>query len=54
MVNSEATNPTASTDKSRSGTAIAPENSEPLVAHPEEEVDNKAELMTVTGEASGG
>ena len=41
---------TASTDKSISGTAVASENSESLVTHPEEEGDTEDELMNVTVE----
>ena len=42
---------TASTDKYGSGTAVASENSESLVTHPEEEGDTEDELMNVTVEA---
>ena len=50
MVNYEAKNITASTGNYRSGTAIASENLESLVTHPEEEGYTEDELMNVNGE----
>ena len=42
---------TAGTGNSISGTAIASENSESLVTHPEQEGYTEDELMNVTGES---